>query len=670
MHRTMRTLAVGSIVSLSTLIGWAAGPEGTPSDSEDLQIRRPAAKTPAGLRSPSLSGLRKRNPADQETLPRNYYQELFNGGETPERTPERPGPKKEEGSAKVFSNRSLKKSAAVAPPPPKSKVPETSFDDDEDLDADEDDWPNLGSPRVKQAEYGHPPEAAISKVRQTPVDVRPKSARIPVPPLKTRDASLTSAIGAPSDSSPVTQAAFVSGPQTSSISLEWVKKSEMNVGQECQVELVVKNTGAAAVDQVAVDAMIQSPVRLTAARPQPVENVDRLTWNLPTLPAGSEQRISLKLIPSRRGDLGLTAQVRLTNTAQAAFRVEEPLLKVALKGPTEVMLGDSASQMVTVSNPGTGAAHDVKITARVSNGLEHARGGSPVVEMEIGTITPGESRTLRLPLTGVRGGEQTISVTANSSSSSEMSNVVTAAVNIISPSLLVSANGPALRYKGRNAKFTVTVTNDGSVANNNVRVTQSVADGFQFLSADHGGKFDPSQKTVSWFLGRLEPDQTVQVGCELTAVGLGEFTQNVAVTSDAGARAETAIDTQVDGTPSLTMQVVDLDDPVEVGVETAYEIRIKNEGSKSATNVAVTCELSPGVQLLSAKGPTDARAEQRTLVFKPVAQISPGQESIFRVHVKGMQAGDLRVKARVSSDSLEEPLLKEEQTKFYSDSRR
>jgi len=99
-------------------------------------------------------------------------------------------------------------------------------------------------------------------------------------------------------------------------------------------------------------------------------------------------------------------------------------------------------------------------------------------------------------------------------------------------------------------------------------------------------------------------------------------------------------------------------------------VRVKNEGSKSATNVAVHCEIPAGVELLSAKGPTDASKEKRTVLFKPVPQLSPGQELVFRVYVKGMHPGDHRIKALVSSDSLEEPLLKEEQTKFYSDSRR
>src|SRR5262249_22950372 len=158
-------------------------------------------------------------------------------------------------------------------------------------------------------------------------------------------------------------------------------------------------------------------------------------------------------------------------------------------------------------------------------------------------------------------------VSVVASTSTDVSSTAQTSVTVISPSLSISADGPALRYKGRNAKFTLQVANDGPVANNNVRVTQRVAEGFDFVSADHGGKYHPSTKTVAWFLGRLEAEQNIEVSCELTAAALGDFTQTVTVVSDAGARAETSIETKVEGAASLTMEVVDLDDPVEVGVE-------------------------------------------------------------------------------------------------------
>lgn len=456
------------------------------------------------------------------------------------------------------------------------------------------------------------------------------------------------------------------GPQTPQVTVEWVKKSDINVGQECVVHLVVKNTGVIPASQVEVDALFPPTIRLTAVEPKPVAATHRLTWSFPLLAPGAEKSIEVKMIPSRRGDLGTTAQVRFTGTAAAVFKVEEPLLKVALKGPAEVMIGDPASQFVMVSNPGTGVAQDVKIVAQLDEGLEYPR--SEKLEMAVGSLAPGETRTVRLPLTAIKGGKFAVRVSATSEG--DLTAEAESTVNVIAPSLTVAVDGPGLRYKGRSAKYVLTVKNDGTVPNNNVRVTQSVAAGFRFISADRGGKYDAAQKNIQWFVGRLEPGATAEVSCELMAADLGDFTQAVSVTSDSGVQVDSKVVTQIDGASALTMEIVELDDPVEVGTETAYEIRLKNDGSKAATNVALACELPPAVELINARGASDGAVEGKLLVFKALAELNPGTQAIYRVHVKASAEGNHKLRARLTSNSIQEPLIREEQTKFYSDANR
>ncbi len=450
------------------------------------------------------------------------------------------------------------------------------------------------------------------------------------------------------------------------VNVEWVKKSDINVGQECQLELVVKNSGTLPASNVVVDATFPSSVRLTSAEPKPTQAADKLSWTFDVLAPNAERRLAIKLVPSRRGDLGTSAEVRFSGQSAHMFKVEEPLLKVVVKGPSEVLLGDPASQLITITNPGTGVAHDVKLEARLSDGLEHPKGER--LEIEVGSINPGDSQHVRLGLSAVKGGTQTLQVAATSLS--DASATSTWKVNVIAPSLKVAAEGPALRYKGRNAKYSLTVTNDGSVANNNVRVTQAIPEGFQFVSADRGGKFDASQRTVQWFLGRLDAGQVQNMSCELTAVALGDFKHFIIVGSDAGVRAECTTETRVDGTASLATEIVDLADPIEVGSETAWEVRVRNDGSKSATNIAIACELPAGVDLVSAKGATTAIADNRSVTFKPLAQLEPGKQAVFRIHVRGTVEGTHRLRAKVTSDSLEESLTLEEATKFYSDEKK
>lgn len=515
--------------------------------------------------------------------------------------------------------------------------------------------------RVIQAAYDKTPDTQekqfIQQVRTESKTPRPATA--PSVDLRAPAAAAGGATNVASSKSTAD-----TGPVTPQVTVEWSKKGDINVGQECQVELLVKNAGTVAASQVAVDAFFPTTIRLTSAEPKPVVSSDKLTWSFDNLAAGAEHKLTVKLIPSRRGELGATANVRFTGTASASFRVEEPMLKVAVKGPAEVMLGDPASQFITVSNPGTGTAHDVKVEAKLSEGLGHGNRGEKLL-MEVGSIGPGETRTVRLGLEALKGGQQTITV--NATSKGEAGGQAVAQMNVIAPSLRIAVDGPALRYKGRNAKYTLTVSNDGSVANNNIRVSQVVPEGFKFVSADRSGKYDASTKSVQWFIGRLEPGQNAKVACELNAVTLGDFTHTVAVLSDSGVRAEAKVDTKVDGIASLSMELVDLDDPVETGVETMYEVRVKNDGSKAATGVSIACELPKGMELITAKAPVDAIVEGRQILFKSLAQIAPGSQAVYKIHVKGVEEGSHRMRVRMTGGSLTEPVIREEVTKVYSD---
>ncbi|MEI8019539.1 MAG: hypothetical protein WCH39_15140 [Schlesneria sp.] len=533
---------------------------------------------------------------------------------------------------------------------------------------------------VAQANYNKPAGKKIP-VQQIRSDSRPKSA----PPVAEFDETTAKTTRKPAakqkeqiaareesfDSDANTRTTAIetapvkTGPQTPQVTLEWFKKGEFNVGQECQAELVVKNTGSTAVTQIAIDAVFPTNVRLTAAEPKPASATDRLTWNIEQLEAGSEKKITVKMIPSRRGDIGATAQVRFTGTSSTAFSVHEPLLKVSVKSPTkEVMLGDPASQMITVTNPGTGTVQDVKVEAKLSAGLEHPTREDRLV-IDVGAVGPGETRSYRLGLTAAKGGPQSVTVVATSSSEASSTDLVE--FNVVAPSLKIAVEGPSLRYKGRNAKYTMTVTNDGSLVNSNIRVSQVVSDGFKFVAADHGGKYDPSINTIQWFINRLAPGESTQVACELNSLKLGDFTQTVQVVSDSGVQADAQIETRVDGIASLTLELVDLDDPVEVGSETGYEIRVKNEGSKAATGVVVACDLPNGMQFLSAKAPVDQVIEGRQLFFNPIDQIAPGSQVTFRVQMKVTKEGSHRMKARLSGGGLQEPMLLEEVTRAYTD---
>ncbi|MFT4558332.1 MAG: putative repeat protein (TIGR01451 family) [Planctomycetaceae bacterium] len=447
------------------------------------------------------------------------------------------------------------------------------------------------------------------------------------------------------------------------IETRWSKQSDINVGQPCELMLTVKNSGDANASDVVVDVFFPRSVRLTAASPKPATAETSVVWEFPSLDAGEEREIHITMIPSKRGELVANANVRFSSAATMLLAVEEPMLKLAMKGPSEVMMGEPASHVVTVSNPGTGVAHNVTLEVTIPEGLQHPKGKR--LKMDLGSVNPGEQRSVRLSLTAVAGGSQNVGVIATSGT--ELRQTANAAVAVLAPSLNLAVEGPALRYVGRDARYSLKLTNDGQAVTNNVRAMYVVPKGFEYLYASRGGKYDETTRTVTWFVGSVSPEEAIDLSLKLKPIELGDFNHVARAVSEHGAIANAKVATRIEGTASLVLEVLDLDDPVEIGRETAYEVRVRNEGSKQAQNVGLSIELPNGVKLLNIKGPTQHIAESGLVVFKALPALEPGKTAIFQIHIQGADEGNHRVRARLTSDSIQEPLTVEELTRFYAD---
>jgi uncharacterized repeat protein (TIGR01451 family) len=156
---------------------------------------------------------------------------------------------------------------------------------------------------------------------------------------------------------------------------------------------------------------------------------------------------------------------------------------------------------------------------------------------------------------------------------------------------------------------------------------------------------------------------------DLIPTEIGEHRVIASAKTPRGLKSESEVRTVVEGLPALEMEVTHLDDPIEVGAETAYEIRLANKGTKTETNVEVVCTLPEQLEFVNAKCTTTLRYRQegRDLVFEKLPRLAPRAEVIFRVQVKGIAPGDIRFRTRFRADGLKDPILREESTRIYSD---
>jgi uncharacterized repeat protein (TIGR01451 family) len=327
------------------------------------------------------------------------------------------------------------------------------------------------------------------------------------------------------------------------------------------------------------------------------------------------------------------------------------------------MVGDAATFVLTVNNPGDGPADQVRIHAELSEGLEHVRGKK--VDFEIGNLAAGESRSVQLICATKMGGLQYCDAVAEAEG--DLRSQDKATVNVIMPRVELAINGPKIKYLGRKAQYKITVTNPGDASATNVSVHDVVPAGFKFVAASDGGRHDFSTRTVTWFLGELGPAQTKEVNLECEAVNPGEWHHKATAQAARGLRDEKECMTRVEGLSAILLEVVDTEDPIEVGADTSYEIRITNTGSKTETDIKVACVIPDQMQFKGAQGPARYQEHGKELIFDPIAKLAPRADAIFRVTVKGIAPGNVRFKTQITSTNLTEPVIEMEATRIYDD---
>lgn len=450
----------------------------------------------------------------------------------------------------------------------------------------------------------------------------------------------------------------------SEIELRQTAASDILAGAPCPIEIVVTNRGAAPADNVVVAEQIDGALEVVSANPKPDQTGNVVTWNLGRLNPGESKRIEFLVLTRTTPGPGLAvarASVTFTSSTESRLKLRTPQLEVRTEGSTQVVVGQTVEMQIHVANTGAAPAANVHLRNVLSEGLSHSEGDE--LEYHVGELAPGESRTVPLALDATAVGEQTSRITLQADGLPPVSNEFKVVVDDFR--LALSAEGPAARYLNQASLYQFTVANMGGaptpVANLVVALPEAVA--FAHASAD--GRHAPAARCVTWEIPSLGPGESTTVTVTGIATDIGR--QDLLARVEIAGRcidAET-VSTSVKGVAAVNVEVVDVSDPVEVGGETIYEIRVANQGTVAQTGVVVTCEIPPEVDAVAADGPVGQKVVGKRLTFDPLAEIAPKSEVLYRVKCRGRMDGQARFKATVKSEEMPSPITKEESTTFF-----
>lgn len=79
--------------------------------------------------------------------------------------------------------------------------------------------------------------------------------------------------------------------------------------------------------------------------------------------------------------------------------------------------------------------------------------------------------------------------------------------------------------------------------------------------------------------------------------------------------AQAQVSTLITGIPAVRLELIDLKDPVQVGEETVYEVRVTNQGSAEDLNVNVQGQLPAGLKFIDGHGDTAVQAQGQAIQF-------------------------------------------------------
>jgi uncharacterized repeat protein (TIGR01451 family) len=217
--------------------------------------------------------------------------------------------------------------------------------------------------------------------------------------------------------------------------------------------------------------------------------------------------------------------------------------------------------------------------------------------------------------------------------------------------------------KGRPAETCLTIRNTGDAADPRVTVTLPVAPEAIVTDTTEGGVYADGR--VTWVFSAFEASATKRVCATIAMRQLGEMAFAPSASGEMAKRVQTSCATKIIGIPAILLEVIDLDDPIEVGKEVTYEIKVTNQGTAPGTNIRLVCALDPSQEYVSCVGATPAQAQGRVVTIDPLPMLEPKAVVSWHVVVKAAAPEDVRFKVELRSDQFERPITEDESTRQY-----
>lgn len=380
-------------------------------------------------------------------------------------------------------------------------------------------------------------------------------------------------------------------------------------------------------------------------------------WTISQLMPGQSETIQVTALAQQEGQVGVCMTVSYEPVVCLTTDVVQPdLLILKVVEQDQAFVCDPVEIVYIIENIGTGAAEGVRVAEPLPRGLTDANGATEVA-FTVPTIASGETAEQRVVVQAQEPGVYASFATATSGELRARTRETP--IRFVRPQLEMRVDAPSREYVGRDVPLRVTVRNTSEWPAIETRLAiPAMADLSRVSVSTQSGPMEDG--TI--MIGRLEPGETRTVELRFAADRPRDHDIEVIADAYCALPVAQAVGVEVLGIEAVRLETVDLVDPVAVGQQTVYEVRVKNQGSAESINVRVRAMLPDQMSFVSADGDSPVRANGAQLEFAPIDRLAPGDVATWRVTALAEAPGKTRLRLELTSDATRSAIIEQEPT--------
>ena len=462
-----------------------------------------------------------------------------------------------------------------------------------------------------------------------------------------------------------TTMAFPTGDaRSSAIQVDKMVPAQVTMGQVFDVVLRVTNLTDGSIDNVVVTESMSGNLDVKESSVKAESTGGNHVWKLGNLGPNEYKTINVKGSAKTAERIDNCLSVSYDTALCTSIPVVSPALKLVATGTSAASECDDLVYKYTVTNTGTGSADDVNVKIDLPDGLTDANGRRSITR-NVGNLAAGKSAEFTVAAKATKTGkfDHMASAMAANNLTAKSGTVST---TITRPTLSITKTGTEKSFAGRNMTYDIVVKNTGSGVAKNAVLEDAIPSGLSFVSATQGGR--QVGNTVQWDLGDMAAGGTATVQLKLKGDTLGTYLNRATARAYCAEAVSDTATTELTGIPAILLEVIDLEDPIEVGSVETYLITVTNQGSAPDHDISIKVTMPANTEYVSAGGATSAMAGAGTgnvITLSPLPTLAPKAKATWQIKLRGASAADARFGVEMNSRVLTSPVIETEATNFY-----